>query len=1533
MMTLLCAFALGAWLSPLHADTGPQKRAARAGGTIIWDKKINDASQLNGNSSMIEQGSAYGNLIDGNTETILHSAWNIAMADPNTTVEAWLDSLQMMVESSFVEGPPDAGYHFLQVDLLDKVSQFKFEYKGRNSAWHDNPNDIEIFATNNEALFNNPVNSNQDQWTRIEELTPHNTKFPQNVTVIDEPWQSPVIDMTGNGEGAFRYLRFVIKGTTNMNKGMAVNRIFVVPDITGVTYNLSEFQVYSTREVEPAEELHILLDSIQSLWSEYKIEFGDDPGYMDSVRYAATYKLWEEANDAIYLDLSNEEYTDYVTRLRAAVDTFMTEGIRPVETGYYNFVSGDPRFMNSQGVTKSMCIDVDKNFAWATSDSLDAMQLWYVERLPEGNWSIQNVVSGEYVYTVDGSSARVPMTGTHQCDQVFELFKQYPGRFKIYNVKNNTPYHAESHNNGLGVTGRIVTYNDGGESPSSWYVRKVTDQKLLDSLKTASSKSLLEAAMKLALDSAEASRAKAEQYAPLLSRANQFSVNSSESRTPRLEELVDGNIDSWFNSFWNVAMKSPTINRESWLSTLAANLEGFNTDPGWHFLQVALDEPVSRFRFEYKGRNSDTWHDNPNDIEIFATNDEVLYNNKTNADSTKWVRIDRLTPDNTDFPRNVLLVEKPWQSPVIDMTDKGGPYKYIRFVVRGTTNMNVIDTRMFTAPEITGVTYDISEFQMYKAEPDETSEYYTVNGMKEVCDALDKAIEDARQKLADGTLTQTDIEALQQAYRLVDSAYVDRDALYGEMQSLLKSGQSLYKDTKYDRKITSGSQFNSNSYENTGQAGSLANLIDGDRTTMYHTLWSDSMASPSLTKEQWTQMINETFVNCIGTGYHNLNVDLKDPVSSFFFELHSRNDEHWHDTPSDVEIYATNEVTLFEDPNDANTPQWTRITELSEGFPTEMTTDKPYTSPTIELNGEYRYIRFVVKNTVTANNNNGDVVVGHTRDFAHPEFTGITWNLSEFQIYTEESENVQYNYNPEAQAAADRLSAALEKYGAYSKADINSKDAIDELRDAVEGLRDARVDTSEVVRLYNSYKSLAESALNGDAGGDVVGSIDSYEAADDFDALLDEARAGIDPKKPTKAEVSGALDKINRGYEEFMSHVTLPEPYVWYVIRSASTADADAERRYAVDQPAYLKGFSTGDVISIDSLDYSSKLSDISAVWRLVPAGDTVKVTADGDTVPCKPWERKYAIQSLATGQYWGPYVGVSNAIVMSHVRTPYSLIFNGSNSFKLLQEGADPSACAEPSSRANCGVYNNNWNADWDKGNLQGWKFEETELHTETFAWNSFPANTTRIVTLPWALTGANAISENNPGVVTYAVNSVDTVPDGGYALSLTEEDEFEAGEPFIIVTPESDDESGLYPLMFSLPPTEADALADTSAVVANGLVGTLQGCSIQGMASLYFESSALNVCGDYAVSIPGLEGYIDARLVENQGGNRDKVIGVNGEINHIEEAAAAADGGAVDVYTVDGVLLRRGVRASEAAEGLGKGVYIIGKKKILVR
>ena len=45
------------------------------------------------------------------------------------------------------------------------------------------------------------------------------------------------------------------------------------------------------------------------------------------------------------------------------------------------------------------------------------------------------------------------------------------------------------------------------------------------------------------------------------------------------------------------------------------------------------------------------------------------------------------------------------------------------------------------------------------------------------------------------------------------------------------------------------------------------------------------------------------------------------------------------------------------------------------------------------------------------------------------------------------------------------------------------------------------------------------------------------------------------------------------------------------------------------------------------------------------------------------------------------------------------------------------------------------------------------------------------------------------------------------------------------------------------------------------------------------------------------------------------------------------AKDESVVNVYTLDGVQLRHNVDADKATEGLAKGVYVVGTKKVVVR
>ena len=65
------------------------------------------------------------------------------------------------------------------------------------------------------------------------------------------------------------------------------------------------------------------------------------------------------------------------------------------------------------------------------------------------------------------------------------------------------------------------------------------------------------------------------------------------------------------------------------------------------------------------------------------------------------------------------------------------------------------------------------------------------------------------------------------------------------------------------------------------------------------------------------------------------------------------------------------------------------------------------------------------------------------------------------------------------------------------------------------------------------------------------------------------------------------------------------------------------------------------------------------------------------------------------------------------------------------------------------------------------------------------------------------------------------------------------------------------------------------------------------------------------------------------------DKIVYVkgNGMLNGVNEVIVEDQAEKVDVYSIDGVLLRRNVARANATNGLAKGIYIVGKQKVLVK
>ncbi|MCH5181152.1 MAG: discoidin domain-containing protein [Prevotellaceae bacterium] len=155
-----------------------------------------------------------------------------------------------------------------------------------------------------------------------------------------------------------------------------------------------------------------------------------------------------------------------------------------------------------------------------------------------------------------------------------------------------------------------------------------------------------------------------------------------------------------------------------------------------------------------------------------------------------------------------------------------------------------------------------------------------------------------------------------------EKAKTDAETLVSRAQSVF----GLVKDA---------GKYSSNAVE--PKEGSLANLLDGEYTTFFHSSWSVNV-----------------------NGEHYLQADLIDPTDDIriFFKKRDGNNNN---RPTEILVQGSNDGTTFTD-----------IKTIAEGLPTDANV-LCYVSDNIQSDTPYQYYRFVVKQTNTGAKN-GDYV-------------------------------------------------------------------------------------------------------------------------------------------------------------------------------------------------------------------------------------------------------------------------------------------------------------------------------------------------------------------------------------------------------------------------------------------------------------------------------------------------------------------------------------------------------------------------------
>ena len=364
--------------------------------------------------------------------------------------------------------------------------------------------------------------------------------------------------------------------------------------------------------------------------------------------------------------------------------------------------------------------------------------------------------------------------------------------------------------------------------------------------------------------------------------------------------------------------------------------------------------------------------------------------------------------------------------------------------------------------------------------------------------------------------------------------------------------------------------------------------------------------------------------------------------------------------------------------------------------------------------------------------------------------------------------------------------------------------------------------------------------------------------------------------------------------------------------------------------------------------DWGEQINNPYNMWRIVDMGDSL-----------------YAIQNRANGLYLGrrqDYTnGTYNYVTMSKEPMKVKIVLLGRGQYEILpadstcgyygvqadvhdgKTGKLPNPVYEiglPLHSQGSDFHLVWWGTGTERGYNTGSAYTFKEINTdevdETMLSMPCKNNSIEILSFPYDvdMTELGGFYAGEGEGTPYSLNNLTINEDTTTtieltAIDLTENPVIKAGTPFILVTGEP--EGGLSDSTFFLIDMSQVKNYSLKDLEVNGLQASLCGDSIKAPGYGIFDTNALVTTDSVTTAyIKGHSGYINPKNVVNLAGSADLTVNTNGVLDAIKQAVIADRKKTVNVYTTDGVLIKKGVAEGDAKNGLKKGNYIIGKYKV---
>ena len=427
------------------------------------------------------------------------------------------------------------------------------------------------------------------------------------------------------------------------------------------------------------------------------------------------------------------------------------------------------------------------------------------------------------------------------------------------------------------------------------------------------------------------------------------------------------------------------------------------------------------------------------------------------------------------------------------------------------------------------------------------------------------------------------------------------------------------------------------------------------------------------------------------------------------------------------------------------------------------------------------------------------------------------------------------------------------------------------------------------------------------------------------------------------ADINAAVNEINAAVAEFKASIKLPEAGKFYTLRSAAKkfenkAGNDSKGVtyraiiYSESNNATTEVTGSFTPVRFYRMDGSSAINDSAsfADADFTKLQDTISVADDARLV----WKAEASangqitFRNLATGMY---LTGANGKIYQSVEATPINVEGIAPETFRF-NAGKDENGVTQYMNAK--AAFNTivTWNDTADVNS----NFFIEEVAKDKIATQAFYIPNVKEGQF-YAGTFAVDIDPTDGFITPYQVIGVN-----GDKLVLGEFDGIvEAGTPFIynvemiIATKAAPSSIGFTQVVAANDLTEGNYTYETKNV--NGLQGVLtEAVKIPAGKAYINNSGAVAVAPEAGADIAANGAYFngDASTTSEEG---DETLELGKQVGNaltgIDATKVIVLPAKVDVYSIDGKLLRQGVKSSNAAKNLPAGVYVIGGQKVLVK